>query len=416
MADDDEFRILNERRPSARSLGHATDRSGFLAVDIVRDIWEGLQLPSSALTSLELPGDDGKPTVPSSYKIGLLAQGTIGLTGLLAALFHSLRTQDQTVATVSVSAKHATIEFQSEKLYVLAGKPTPSTWGPIGGLHKTSDGHVRIHDSFPNHRDGTLELLDLPVGASRADVTKSTADWAAVDLESVGLDCRLAIYAVRSYAQWDKLPQSRAIDDFPIGLSQVAPGTPGIPRHISGVGDRCLRGLRVVELSRVIAAPLAGKTLAAHGADVIWVTSPGLPDLPAIDREFGRGKRTVQLDLHNTSDRQKLRELIKTADVFIQGFRPGSIAAKGFSPDEVASLCPQGIVYGNMSAFGPKGPWAGRRGFDSLVQTGSRRGRRRARHWTTPGATCSRRAPWRRCIAGRPKAARTSLMSRWPAP
>ncbi|KAF4439688.1 Formyl-coenzyme A transferase [Fusarium acutatum] len=343
------------------------DRTSFLSRDVVRDIWDGLSLPPNALRSLELPGDDGTPGLPSSFKIASLAQGTIALSGLLAALIHSRRNQIP-VPKVTVPRKHATVEFKSERLYVLDGKPAPSPWGPIGGLHKTSDGYVRIHDSFPNHGCGALELLGLPLTADRIDVTKKTQDWASIDLESVGLDRRLAIYALRSYRQWDMLPQSKTIDDFPISLMRIASGPAGLPPRLSPGNDKCLRGLRVVEMSRVIAAPLAGKTLAAHGADVIWVTSPGLPDLPTMDRDFGRGKRTVQIDINNTEDRQKLRELIKSCDVFIQGFRPGSLAAKGFGPDEVASLNP-GIIYGCMSAFGPKGPWAERRGYDSLVQT-----------------------------------------------
>ncbi|RKL39248.1 hypothetical protein BFJ72_g6720 [Fusarium proliferatum] len=343
------------------------DRTSFLSRDVVRDIWNGLSLPQDALRSLELPGDDGTPGLPSSFKIASLAQGTIALSGLLAALIHSQRNQIP-VPKVTVPRKHATVEFKSERLYVLDGKPAPSPWGPIGGLHKTSDGYVRIHDSFPNHGYGALELLGLPLTADRIDVTKKTQDWASIDLESVGLDRRLAIYALRSYRQWDMLPQSKVIDDFPISLMRIASGPAGLPPRLSPGNDKCLRGLRVVEMSRVIAAPLAGKTLAAHGADVIWVTSPGLPDLPTMDRDFGRGKRTVQIDINNTEDRQKLREIIKSCDVFIQGFRPGSLATKGFGPDEVASLNP-GIIYGCMSAFGPKGPWAERRGYDSLVQT-----------------------------------------------
>ncbi|KAF5579828.1 Formyl-coenzyme A transferase [Fusarium pseudocircinatum] len=343
------------------------DRSSFLSRDVVHDIWNGLSLPPEALKSLELPGDDGKPALPSSYKIGTLAQGTIALSGLLAALIHSLRNQGP-VSKVTVPKKHSVIEFKSERLYILNGKPAPSPWGPIGGLHKTSDGYVRIHDSFPNHRYGALELLGLPVTASRIDVTKKTQSWASIDLESVGLERRLAVYALRSYRQWDMLPQSKAIDDFPISLTRIASGPAGLSPRLTPDNDKCLRGLRVVEMSRVIAAPLAGKTLAAHGADVIWITSPTLPDLPTMDRDFGRGKRTVHIDINDVEDRQKLRELIKSCDVFIQGFRPGSLAAKGFSPEEVADLNP-GIIYGCMSAFGPKGPWSGRRGYDSLIQT-----------------------------------------------
>lgn len=102
--------------------------------------------------------------------------------------------------------------------------------------------------------------------------------------------------------------------------------------------DRCLRGLRVVELSRVIAAPKAGKTLAAHGADVLWVTSPNLPSLPDLDIDVSRGKRSIQLDIRKSKDAAKLRELVAGADVFLQSYRPGSLAAKGFGPEDLARV------------------------------------------------------------------------------
>lgn len=350
---------------STRSI----DRTQHNAASIAHELWCGMGLPENALEALSLPGDESDvPMLPSSFKLGRLAQSSIAVSALAAAQIHALRNQAK-VPPVEVSLKHATIEFKSERLYKLAGKPAPNPWGPIGGLHKTSDGFVRIHDSFSNHRDGSLELLGLPLTASRSDVTNETMKWAAIDLESASvLESRLATYALRSYKQWDCLPQSRAISDFPISLTPIAPGPHGLPPDLTPGNDKCLRGLRVLEMSRVIAAPLAGKTLAAHGADVLWVTSPNLPDLPTMDRDFGRGKRTIQLDMNNATDFLHLKALIATADVFIQGFRPGALASRGLSPEDVARINP-GIICANMSAFGPNGPWSERRGFDSLVQT-----------------------------------------------
>lgn len=133
-------------------------------------------------------------------------------------------------------------------------------------------------------------------------------------------------------------------------------------------------------MSRVIAAPLCGKTLAAHGAGVIRVTSPRLPDLPFIDRDLGRGKRTVRLDIQKPEDKARLLELLRTCDVSVQGFRPGSLASShSLSPAELAKTNP-GIIVANMSAFGLRGPWSGRRGYDSLVQTCSGRSVSEAEH------------------------------------
>ncbi|KAJ0123780.1 hypothetical protein J7T55_012249 [Diaporthe amygdali] len=307
--------------PKRYSNGTAPDRKAFTAKDVVEEIWAGLKLPSATLDSLQLPGDDGKPQLPSSYKVGILAQSSIALSALAAAQVETLRNTTSPPPKVRVSAEHAAVEFKSERLYILDGKPPPSPWGSIGGLHKTSDGYIRIHDSFSNHGDGMLELMGLPVGSNREELSKKIAPWTAIDLECVALENKLAAYALRSYQQWDSLPQSKAVSNFPISLQRLSTGdAKGLPdRLLHASGSRCLRGLRVLDLSRVIAAPLCGKILAVHGADVIWVTSPNLPDLPAIDRDLGRGKRTIQLDIHKPQDKETLLKLIEDCDAIEGG-------------------------------------------------------------------------------------------------
>ncbi|KAI2627142.1 CoA-transferase family III [Xylaria nigripes] len=354
------------------------DRSIFTPFDIVKEIWAHLELPASALSSLFLPGATEasghmRAVVPSSFKIGHLVQSTIALSALSAALAHSvLDHSSKEIPKTTVPLRHAVLEFQCERLYTLAGKPPAETWGPIGGLHPTLDGHVRIHDAFPHHRRGILTLLGLPPTCSdRYAVSERTRKWKSLDLETKALENGLAVYSLRSFAQWDTLPHARAVPDLPVRICRLDvpmhdPPLPA-PRRKYPAG-RCLEGLRIIELSRVIAAPVAGKTLAAHGADVIWVTSPHLPDLPALDREFARGKRSISLDFNLGADKATFLELARHADVVVQGYRPGSLAARGLDVEELARLNP-GIVVANLSAFGPEGPWAGRRGFDSLVQT-----------------------------------------------
>ena len=349
----------------AANDGPAPDRSSYTASDVVLEIWTIMDLPSQALQSLNLPGHDG-PALPSSFKIGIIAQSSIALSALAAALAHATRSQTWPVPRVEVTQEGAVVEFKSSSLYLLDDRRPLLPWGVVGGLHSTSDGHVRIHDSFPNHRLGTLEMLGLPGTATKEDAAEKISRWASIDLETVGTaEGKLAIYAVRTYGQWDALPQSRAISNDPVLVQQISAGPlKGLPNTD---GTKCLRGLRVLEMSRVIAAPLAGKTLAAHGADVLWVTSPNLPDLPALDRDYARGKRTIQLDIHDAADKERLIELLRTCDVFIQGYRPGSLASYGLSPQELTRINP-GIICASMSAFGPLGPWSQRRGFDSLVQ------------------------------------------------
>lgn len=357
---------VNASGPPAINGQSARDRSHFTPWHTVRHIWTGLDLPEQALDSVEL--EESGPYYQTSFKISHLAQSTIALSALSAALIHSLRTATS-IPKVTVPLRHACLEFQTERLFTIDGKPPASPWGPIGGLHATADGHVRIHDSFPNHRNGALALLGLDEKASREDVSKEVKKYKKLELEDAGYRNKLAIYALRSYDEWDALPHASAVANFPILIRKISDqGPKGLPPKMNQNGDRCLRGLRVLELSRVIAAPVAGKTLAAHGADVLWVTSPGLPDLPSLDRNLSRGKRSIQLDLNHPEDRETLQRLVKGCDVFVQGYRPESLAGRGFSAADLVKLKP-GLIYANLSAFGPDGPWSDRRGFDSLVQT-----------------------------------------------
>lgn len=339
------------------------DRSHFTTHDSVAYIWKGLSLPEDVLSSLELPVD--AECLPSSFKIDVLAQSTIAASALAAALYWSTRHSEATPRVI-VPSEHACVEFMSERLYTLDGQSASPPWGPIGGLHKVSDGFVRIHDSFPNHRQNALQILGLGPDASRDEVAKELMNWRAIELETQASQSGAVIAAQRSFEEWDALPQAKAIPDFPILMGKVAQLEP----HSSTppmADNKCLKGVRVVEMSRVIAAPVAGKTLAAHGADVIWITSPSLPDLPDLDIDLSRGKRTVQLDIQKAKDKATLLELLSTADVFIQSYRPGSLAAKGLSVEDLLKVNPN-LIVASLNAYGPEGPWCQHRGFDSLVQ------------------------------------------------
>ncbi|KAJ4986129.1 hypothetical protein SVAN01_08393 [Stagonosporopsis vannaccii] len=342
------------------------NRHSFTPSDTVGYVWTALGLPKKALESLHLPID--VECCPSSFKVGHLAQASVGLSALSAALVWSVHNQ-KPVPHVTVPAEHACAEFKSERLYVLNGRAAPSTFSTIGGLHKTGYGYIRMHDGFPNHRENALKILGLNSGATRDDVAQKMLEWNAIDLETEATRKGAVMAALRSFEEWDALPQARAIADFPILVSKIAERKSDSPKERSSAQSaRCLQGIRVVEMSRVIAAPVAGKTLAAHGADVLWITSPSLPDLPELDIDVSRGKRTVQLDIKQPEDKAKLLELLSTADVFIQSYRPGSLAAQGLSNHELLTLNPS-LIIASLSAYGPDGPWSQRRGFDSLVQT-----------------------------------------------
>ena len=358
----------------------SVDRQDFAVMNTVEHLWESMNLPKEAVHSLALEGEG--ISLPSSFKIGHLAQSAISLSALTAALFHSRRVGCK-IPQVTVPLQHACVEFAAERLYSIAGVEKPVLWGPVGGLHRTADGYVRIHDGFPHHRDGAKRLLGCSQNADRPEVAAKVLTWKAIDLETAAVNAGLPIAALRSFSEWDSLPQSVAVSNVPITIRKIGLGKPYISASNSR-HDKCLRGIRVLEMSRVIAAPVAGKTLAAHGADVLWITSPNLPDLPPVDREFSRGKRTIQLDINTTTDKETFFNLAKDADVFIQSYRPGALAAKGLSTTDVAAQNHNGMVVANMSAYGSSGPWAARRGFDSLVQTCSGMNVSEAEHFGDP--------------------------------
>ncbi len=173
--------------------------------------------------------------------------------------------------------------------------------------------------------------------------------------------------ALRTFAEWDAEPQGRALASLPLLAFERIGAAPAAPL---GAHARPLGGVRVLDLTRVIAGPVCGRTLAAHGADVLLVTAAHLPAIAPLVIDTGRGKLSTAIDLRAPDGRERLAGLVRDADVVVQGYRPGGIAALGFGPAEAARLRP-GIVYVSLSAYGHAGPWAGRRGFDSLVQTAS---------------------------------------------
>jgi crotonobetainyl-CoA:carnitine CoA-transferase CaiB-like acyl-CoA transferase len=189
--------------------------------------------------------------------------------------------------------------------------------------------------------------------------------WKGEDFETAAYAAGGVVALMRSYDEWAPLPQARALAELPLVSIEKIGDAPPKPWP---KGDRPLAGLRVLDLSRVIAGPVAGRTLAAHGADVLLVSGPDLPAIPWLTIDTGRGKLTTFIELKSEDGRARLRELLKDADIFSQGYRPRALAALGFTPQDAAQINP-GIVYVTLSAYGHAGPWAERRGFDSLVQT-----------------------------------------------
>ena len=189
--------------------------------------------------------------------------------------------------------------------------------------------------------------------------------WDAEAFETAAYAAGGVVAMMRSRDEWSASPHGRALAEQPVlSIEKIGDAAP----RPWPSGDRPLAGLRVLDLSRVIAGPVAGRTLAAHGADVLLISGPDLPVIPWLTIDTGRGKLTSFVELKSEQGRDVLRGLLADADIFSQGYRPRAIAGLGFSPEEAAKINP-GIVYVSLSAYGHAGPWAERRGFNSLVQT-----------------------------------------------
>lgn len=324
------------------------------------DIWRTIGGDSAALARVNLTG--AEPVQPSSFKTGTIAQATIAASALAASEID--RARNGRAQKVAVDMRHAAAEFVGERLYTIDGKPPAWAWDKIAGTYQTGDGRwVRLHTNFPHHRDGILDMLGVPY--DREQVAAALKRWTGQDYEDEVARRGLVGTMMRSPAEWAAHPQGMAVAALPLmEIVKIADApAQALPR-----GARPLSGVRALDLTRVLAGPVCGRTLAAHGADVLRVTGPHLPDIPGLDVDTGRGKLSTHIDLRGAEGKETLAGLLKSADIFVQGYRPGGIAERGFSPEQAAELRP-GIVYVSLCAWSHVGPWARRRGFDSLVQT-----------------------------------------------
>ena len=331
------------------------------AMSALQSIWSLGQMPAQALAYANLIGTD--PVLPSSFAIGTAAQTSVAAAALAACELGHARGQLRQQVTVDMT--HAAVECYG--WFSIDGR-VPDPWEKFSGLYPCADGWVRIHANFAHHRDGALQLLGLSADtAEKDDVRAALQSWRAQDFEQAAAERGLVVSALRSFAQWDAHPQGMAIAAQPLMQFERIGDAPAIALPSIGESDRPLTGVRVLDLTRIIAGPVGGRTLAAYGADVMLINAPHLPNIDSII-DTSRGKLSAQLDLRDAHGRSAMDALVKGSHVLVQGYRPGGLAQMGYSPAQLASKRP-GIVVISLSAYGTQGPWADRRGFDSLVQT-----------------------------------------------
>jgi crotonobetainyl-CoA:carnitine CoA-transferase CaiB-like acyl-CoA transferase len=301
------------------------------------------------------------PVLPTPFKIGECAAAALAATGLAAADLWELRTGRR--QSVAVDLRQATASLRSGHYLKMEKQEVSHGRNPVMGMYPAKNGRWSyIHANFPNHRAAALKVLGVP--EEREAVRQAVAKWGALELEEAIIAADGAGGMVRSMAEWAQHPQAAAIAALPL-LEIVKIGD--APVEKLPVGDRPLSGVRVLDLTRVLAGPTCARTLAEHGADVLKITAPHLPNIGYQEYDTGHGKLSAHLDLRQPKDTEILKGLVREADVFSQGYRPGTLNTRGLSPEALSKLRP-GLVYVSLCAFSHAGPWASRRGFDTVVQ------------------------------------------------
>jgi hypothetical protein len=302
---------------------------------VTAQVWAALGGDPGELDRLEIVGP--AETLPSRHAVTAAGAAAAG-AGLLAA----------TPAPVRLDTRGLAVALTSERYLRIGGRSPGSAFAPLSAFHRTADGWIRLHGNYPWHRDAALRVLGV---ATEDEAPAAIATWRAVELEAALHAAGGIGAAVRSTAQW------RAEAGDPPPLVERADLAPAPPRPA--------RRPRVLDLTRVIAGPVGTRTLAAHGADVLRLDPPERPELPATAWDALPGKRSALLDLRTSGT--VLDELLAGADVVVTGYRPGALDRFGLSPEALADRHP-GLVVVTLSAWGHRGAWAGRRGFDSVVQ------------------------------------------------
>jgi crotonobetainyl-CoA:carnitine CoA-transferase CaiB-like acyl-CoA transferase len=328
--------------------------------DALRTILPVAGLDPDRARTVEITGG-ADPILPTSFKIGETSAACLGAIGLAVSDLWELRGGKK--QGIAVDARRATASLRSGHYLKMEKSEVSHERNPVMGMYPAKDGRWSyIHANFPNHRAAALKVLGVP--EEKEAVRQAVSKWDALELEEAIIAAKGAGGMVRTMAEWAKHPQAQALATLPV-FEIVKIGE--APVEKLPAGDRPLSGIRVLDLTRVLAGPSSARTLAEHGADVLKITAAHLPNLGYQEFDTGHGKLSAQLDLRDAKQLATLKDLARETDVFVQGYRPGTLSDRGLSPEELAKTRP-GLVYVSLCAFSHVGPWASRRGFDTVVQ------------------------------------------------
>ena len=299
--------------------------------------------------------------LPSAFAVTDLACASIAAAG--QAIGELLNQQTGRLPHLEVDRRLASFWFSTSIRPM--GWSVPPLWDPIAGDYATKDGWIRLHTNAPHHRAAAEHVLG--VCADRAAMASKVAQWTNTDLEQAVVDAGGCAAEMRSWAQWQAHPQGQAVNAEQ--LIQFAANSSRNAKPWQGSVAQPLAGIKVLDLTRVLAGPVASRFLAGLGADVLRIDPPTWNE-PGVVPEVTLGKRCARLDLHDKADRELFEGLLKDADILLHGYRADALERLGYGLAERQLLAP-GLIDVCLNAYGWSGPWQNRRGFDSLVQMSS---------------------------------------------
>ena len=300
----------------------------------------------------------GRGELPSIFPVSDFAAAAVATAA--AAAGELINATRGVVPAIRVSRPLASLWFGSSVRPV--GWRLPPLWDPIAGDYRGKDGWIRLHTNAPHHRAAALAVLR--VEADKTAVSRAVADWEIGALESAVFKQKGCAAAMRTTAAWSRHPQGRRVSGEPLIATRTTPDRGSPARSLTP--HRPLAGVRILDLTRVLAGPVATRFLSGLGADVLRIDPPDW-DEPGVIPDVALGKRCARLDLRDPRDRAVLLELLRDADVLVHGYRSDALDRLELGAELRRQIRP-GLVDIALDAYGWSGPWRTRRGFDSLVQ------------------------------------------------
>lgn len=318
-----------------------------------QQLWYGLRNTNTPLPAVKF---NGEARFGSLYPVTELASTSIALAMQAAA--ELVGNQHQAEVDCHLASRWFQHSFRP------LNRPAPALWDPFAGDYATRDGWIRLHTNAPHHRAAVESVLGRH--ADRSSLAQAVSQWDKSVLEEAVIIAGGCAAEMRSLQAWQQHPQGQAVKRESLIEQTLQPEASAPLWRL--LPARPLHGVRVLDLTRIIAGPVATRFLAGLGAEVLRLDPPDWQE-PTLEEELTPGKRCARLDLKSTEGRQRFEALLSEADVLVHGYRADALPALGYDAETLQKLAP-GLVDVSLNAWGWTGPWRNRRGFDSLVQMG----------------------------------------------